>query len=213
MTYGKTADGGTTLHLSESEDAQLRAGETVWKEGGWAGGNFTITVKMTFRLGVHQIEALELVRRREGRGWKASLRGWWESGKYPDYYDPDTTRAILQQLRNAHWFGPTGLNKYRAPKVLPPTVEECAQAIRTAFDWHSGGGSPFYRFASNRKLDNEEHRWGALTELDAAAACGTAGGGSRFLSPEDRAALDLLRRVLTTIPVGVEIATVDQVWP
>ena len=33
-----------------------------------------------------------------------------------------------------------------------------AQARDIAYTWHSGGGSPFYRFASNGYIDDEEHR-------------------------------------------------------
>jgi hypothetical protein len=37
---------------------------------------------------------------------------------------------------------------------------------QTAFDWHGGGGSPLYRFASNRRIDDGEHGRDLLAEID-----------------------------------------------
>lgn len=122
MDYGKT-ETGTVLTLTSKEDARLRSGETVFKENGYWGGDYTITVRMEYRLAEHQEDALRLVRYTEGRQWKARLRHFWETGNYPATYHEEIT-SILQHLRNAHWFGPTGLDKLRLGKPYQVLQED-----------------------------------------------------------------------------------------
>ena len=44
--------------------------------------------------------------------WKSHLRTAWENGKYSVALDS----ATLQYLRNASYFGPAGLEKFRLPE-------------------------------------------------------------------------------------------------
>jgi len=76
------------------------------------------------------------------------------------------------------------------------TKFQAASAIVTAFDWHGGGGSPFYAFASTRTVQSEDHR---SRILDEAATC-LRMGQKRFAT-----ALQALVRVVHQAPVGVEI--------
>lgn len=59
--------------------------------------------------------ALREVMRQEGRRWKAALSAMWEKAHYPGY-DP-ATASNLQYLRNASFFGPRGLRKWRPPQT------------------------------------------------------------------------------------------------
>ncbi len=40
------------------------------------------------------------------------------------------------------------------------------QVLDTAYSWHGGGSSPLYRFASNRRIDNEGHRKSLIGEVE-----------------------------------------------
>lgn len=51
-------------------------------------------------------EALHAYARENGRTWKAKLRQSWENG---------TATEALQRLRNASYFGPSGLQKFKLP--------------------------------------------------------------------------------------------------
>ena len=48
------------------------------------------------------------------------------------------------------------------------------QARNLAYDWHGGGGSPLYRFASTGQIQDDDHRQDLLAELrdDLAWMCG-----------------------------------------
>jgi hypothetical protein len=59
----------------------------------------------TPRLTDEQVAALEAYAARHGRNWKAALREAWMTASEP---------GLLQQLRNAAYFGPRGLINYRA---------------------------------------------------------------------------------------------------
>lgn len=68
------------------------------------------------KLSSYERHALASVATLEGYGWKTCLRDMWITGEYPreiDYHEV----ATLQTLRNASYFGPKGLNDYRAPKA------------------------------------------------------------------------------------------------
>jgi hypothetical protein len=57
--------------------------------------------------------ALIETKRRIGRRWKAAVRHAWESGVYREIASADEDLpSVLQRLRNASYFGPSGLNKY-----------------------------------------------------------------------------------------------------
>ena len=55
-----------------------------------------------------EVAALCDYARTHGRCWKAALRAEWMNA---------STTGILQELRNAAHFGPTGLHRFRMPKV------------------------------------------------------------------------------------------------
>lgn len=76
-------------------------------------------------------------------------------------------------------------------------------ALALAFDWHGGGGSPLYRFASTRKVHDEKHRERLLAEI---AGC-LAHAGER-----DREGLRDLRGVARHVPAGVELMASDEVF-
>ena len=55
--------------------------------------------------------ALREVMRQEGRRWKPALSAMWEKARYPGY--DAATASNLQYLRNASFFGLSGLRKWR----------------------------------------------------------------------------------------------------
>lgn len=57
-----------------------------------------------------QLIALRRFAATYGRTWKQALRDAWMNGSYGARSDD---AAPLQQLRNASWFGPRGLIKFR----------------------------------------------------------------------------------------------------
>lgn len=57
------------------------------------------------------IAALRAVRTGEGRHWKLGLRIMWERAHYPGY---ERHAAVLQNLRNCSYFGPSGLDKLKS---------------------------------------------------------------------------------------------------
>lgn len=44
------------------------------------------------------------------------------------------------------------------------------RAREIALQWHSGGGSPLYRFGSNGRIDDEAHRAALLAEIGSCLA-------------------------------------------
>src|SRR5262249_32414734 len=72
-----------------------------------------------------ELDALDQVQRRVGRRWKQALRRAWESGDYRDIAPAsEYIVSLLQGLRNASYFGPSGLAAHRAgpPPTGPPDV-------------------------------------------------------------------------------------------
>jgi hypothetical protein len=55
--------------------------------------------------------ALRAVQAGEGRFWKRALSNMWERASYGAY---DHLAQPLQYLRNASFFGPTGLDRLRS---------------------------------------------------------------------------------------------------
>jgi hypothetical protein len=83
------------------------------------------------------------------------------------------------------------------------THEAVVNAIRTAFDWHGGGGSDLYRFASNRKIDDEAHRGDLRASI---RVCMTQAGNDR-----DHRDLEALYRVVSAIAINHEVCTHEDV--
>ena len=73
--------------------------------------------------------------------------------------------------------------------------------IETAFAWHSGGGSPLYRFASNRKINDGQHRIDLLDEIDTCILWHTAYGHAEQ-ELGDIAALESLSQFVKDYPTG-----------
>jgi len=84
-------------------------------------------------------------------------------------------------------------------------AEHVAPAIRSAFDWHGGGGSAVYQFASWRKVKSEQHRFQLRKEL--AASIRDAH------DPDDLRALRLLDTIAETAEMGEQLAPMAAVSP
>lgn len=104
------------------------------------------------------------------------------------------------------------LSQNRAWECLrvPPayTRDRGVRAIRIAFDWHSGGGSPLYQFASTRSIRDEAHRERAYRDV---GHCITS-VIENPVSENEYADLRLLAEVILTAPAGVELATAAEVF-
>jgi hypothetical protein len=71
--------------------------------------------------------ALIETKRRIGRRWKAAVRHAWESGNYREIASADEDLpSVLQRLRNASYFGPSGLIKYTTSHA-PSDDIRCAE--------------------------------------------------------------------------------------
>ena len=66
------------------------------------------TQRLTARLTTDEHAALMAYAAAHGRTWKQQLRDAWMTASEP---------GLLQQLRNASYFGPRGLNAYTLPTV------------------------------------------------------------------------------------------------
>jgi hypothetical protein len=60
-----------------------------------------------------EVELLDRVARIHGRLWKSRLRTCWEKADYRHIHIPQQETWRLQFLRNASYFGPRGLIRYR----------------------------------------------------------------------------------------------------
>lgn len=83
------------------------------------------------------------------------------------------------------------------------TPTQARRAILTAFDWHGGGGSPFYRFASTRMVQSERHRAEVATEARACLVGASDADAKKLLA---------LGRVVAAAPIGVELVPNDHVF-
>ncbi len=94
-------------------------------------------------------------------------------------------------------------------RVPPPyTKGRGIAAIHIAHSWCSGPASPFFNFASARRIDGEEHR----DELRREVNILVAGVIENPTSPHEYADLTLLREVIESAPAGVELASFREVW-
>ena len=92
--------------------------------------------------------ALIETKRRIGRRWKAAVRHAWESGNYRDIATADEDLpSVLQRLRNASYFGPSGLIKYGTGHPASDDIRcaECGESLQLE------GGEPAHE---NTWLDN-----------------------------------------------------------
>jgi hypothetical protein len=90
----------------------------------------------------------------------------------------------------------------------PYTKARGIAAIRIARSWCSGPASPFFAFVSNRRIDGEDHRDELRREVNLLV-------GSIIenpVHPHEYADLTLLREVIESAPVNVELATFREVW-
>jgi hypothetical protein len=93
-------------------------------------------------------------------------------------------------------------------RVPPPfSKDRGIVAIRIARSWCSGPASPFFTFVSNRRIDGEEHRDELRHEVNLLV-------GDAIENPvhNEYADLTLLREVIESAPVNVELATFREVW-
>jgi hypothetical protein len=81
------------------------------------------------------------------------------------------------------------------------TRDRGVRAIQVAFEWHSGGGSPLYQFASTRRVHDDAHRERAYREVGFCirSVIENPVGGHEY------ADLRLLAEVILTAPLGVEL--------
>lgn len=76
-------------------------------------------------LSAEEHAALADVQRRIGRRWKSALRLAWETGNYRDIASADEhVPSVLQRLRNASYFGASGLVAYKSNPVQPSTEQQ-----------------------------------------------------------------------------------------
>lgn len=93
-------------------------------------------------------------------------------------------------------------------KVPPPyTKNRGVTAIHFARSWCSGPASPFFTFVSNRRIDGEGHRDELRREVNI-----VIGGAIENPVHNEYAELSLLREVIESAPVNVELATFREVW-
>jgi hypothetical protein len=94
-------------------------------------------------------------------------------------------------------------------RVPPPfTKDRGIVAIRIARSWCSGPASPFFAFVSNRRIDGDNHRDELRHEVNLLI-------GSVIenpVHPHEYADLTLLREVIESAPVNVELAAFREVW-
>jgi hypothetical protein len=93
-------------------------------------------------------------------------------------------------------------------RVPPPfSKERGIAAIRIARSWCSGPTSPFFTFVSDRRIDGEKHRDDLRREVNLLV-------GDAIENPvgNEYADLTLLREVIESAPVNVELATFREVW-
>ena len=89
------------------------------------------------------------------------------------------------------------------------TTDRGIRAIRIAYQWRSGKGSPFYLFASTRRIHGQEHRDRLRAEVRGCI-------GAVIENPVHRhelTDLQLLKEVIDTAPMNVQLATFQEVWP
>ena len=109
--------------------------------------------------------------------------------------------AVQQWLR--------GRRAWEILKVPPDySKERGIAAIKLAFDWHSGQGSPLYSFASTRRIYGEKHRQQLRVEVN--ALIGDVIENPVHVGEFER--LALLREVINTAPLDIELATAGEVF-
>jgi hypothetical protein len=103
------------------------------------------------------------------------------------------------------------LTTHRCWEVMrvPPayTRERGIAAIRVAGHWHSGQRSPLYLFASTRTIHGDGHREQLRREVNALV-------GSVLENPVSESefpALTLLREIVNTAPLNVELCTAREI--
>ena len=103
------------------------------------------------------------------------------------------------------------LATYRCWEIMrvPPAFsrERGIAAIRVAGQWHSGQRSPLYSFASTRTIHGERHREQLRREVNALIGSVLENPVSENEFPD----LNLLRQVINTAPLNVELATAREV--
>jgi hypothetical protein len=90
---------------------------------------------------------------------------------------------------------------------LPYTKDRGIAAIRIARCWCRGPASPLFTFVSDRRIDGEEHRDDLRCEVNLLV-------GDAIENPvgNQYADLTLLREVIESAPVNIELATFREVW-
>jgi hypothetical protein len=94
-------------------------------------------------------------------------------------------------------------------RVPPPfTKGRGIVAIRIARSWCSVPASPFFTFVSNHRIDGEDHR----DELRREVSLLIGSVIENPVHPHEYADLTLLREVIESAPVNVELASFREVW-
>ncbi len=79
------------------------------------------------------------------------------------------------------------------------------KCIDTAFNWHGGGGSALYQFASTRKIHSENHRDDILDEIDECISWNKINGEQE---PGDIDNLQSVVKVVSELPVGTQLCAI-----
>jgi hypothetical protein len=84
--------------------------------------------------------------------------------------------------------------------------KDARRAVLTAFNWHGGGGSPLYSFASTRTVWSDDHRDRACREVVECL-------GLVRENHDQADALFHLIGVLRMADVGEEVIPAGRLWP
>lgn len=133
----------------------------------------------------------------------------------PNYDRAEGKRSNLFYLFSSHeaeairaWLSTR--KAWHVLRVPPPyTKEGGIEALRIARSWATGRGSPLLQLASERRIRGEEHRADLRAEVNALI-------GDVIENPVHRheyTDLSLLREIIATAPLNVELATAREVWP
>ena len=93
-------------------------------------------------------------------------------------------------------------------EVMNRPLTECKinSAVNTAFNWHSGQGSPLYGFASTRKVHDEDHRRRLLREIEHCIVTDK----EKPAHPNDKTKLAVLKVVALKAEAGKELLTYER---
>jgi hypothetical protein len=84
--------------------------------------------------------------------------------------------------------------------------KKICKVIQTAYSWHGGGGSPFYSFASTRKIHGSDHRIRILNEALECSVAAVLHENPKEAKAEIRK-LKELKAFVETAPLNVELVT------